>query len=180
MNRVVNLLLTVTARSLQCMRAHSVRHPNVQIKSRKHSACAIWHSCKLVYRFHTTMTCDASVQWSVHVCCRIAEEPLIKAIMNTSMTITRAHATKLLQRWFYISLRSGVAVEGLARRHFEGVTLDTQVEEMSGSEAEMWADDDAVMQWVLQFTGGGPEGNLFQANVDVSLLTFLCSCCVTS
>ncbi len=96
--------------------------------------------------------------------------------MNTSMTITRAHATKLLQRWFYISLRNNVAVEGLARRHFESVTLDTQVEEMSASEAEMWADDDAVVQWVLQFTGGGPEGNLFQANVDVSLLTLSCSC----
>ncbi len=96
--------------------------------------------------------------------------------MNTSMTITRAYATKLLQRWFYISLRNNVAVKGLARRHFEDVTLDTQVEEMSTSEAEMWSDDDAVVQWVLQFTGAGPEGNLFQANVDVSLLTFLCSC----
>lgn len=107
--------------------------------------------------------------------------------MNTSMTITRALATKLLQRWFYISLRNNVAVEGLARRHFDNVTLDAQVQEMSAPEAEMWADDDAVVQWVLQFTGGGPEGNLFQANVDVSLLTFLhslltClrSCCVTS
>ncbi len=122
------------------------------------------------------MTWDASVQWCGHVCCRVAEEPLIKALMNTSMTVTRAHATKLLQRWFYISMRNGVAVEGLARRHFESVTLDTQVEEMSASEAEMWADDDAVVQWVLQFTGGGPEGNLFRANVDVSLLTLLCSC----
>ena len=149
-------------------------------KEQEASVYAIWHSCKLAYRCHVTMTCDALAQQSVDVCCRVAEEPLIKAIMNTSMTVTRAHATKLLQRWFYISMRNDVAVEGLARRHFEGVTLDAQVEEMSASEAEMWADDDAVVQWVLQFTGGGPEGNLFQANVDVSLLIQLNSCRVTS
>ena len=104
---------------------------------------------------------------------RVAQEPLIQAIMNTNMTITRAHATKILQRWFCISLRNGIAVEGMTRRHFEGVTLDTQAEEMSPSEAETWADDDAVMRWIVQFTGSGPEGNLFQGNVNVSTLTLL-------
>ena len=107
--------------------------------------------------------------------CRVAQEPLVQAIMNINMTITRAHATKILQRWFCISLRNGIAVEGMTRRHFEGVTLDMQAEEMSPSEAETWADDDAVMRWVVQFTGAGPEGNLFQGNVDVSTLTLLCS-----
>ena len=103
--------------------------------------------------------------------CRVAEGPLIQAIQNTSVTITRGHATKLLQRWFCISLKNGIATRGLSRRHFEGVTLDAQVEEMSSSEAEVWADDDAVMQWIVQFTGDGPEGNIFQREVNVSVKT---------
>ncbi len=95
--------------------------------------------------------------------------------MNSSMNITRGYASKLLQRWFGISLRNGVAVEGLSRRRFEGMTLDAQMEEMSTSEAETWADDDAVVRWIVQFTGDNPEGNIFQREVNVSLQSLSCT-----
>ena len=98
----------------------------------------------------------------------MAEEPLLRAIQNTSITFNRGHATKLLQRWFCISLRNNIAVDGLSQRPFEGVTLDSQMEEMSQSEAQLWADDDAVMKWIVQFTRRGPDGSIFQQEVDVS------------
>ena len=100
--------------------------------------------------------------------CRLAEEPLIAAILNTSASFTRAHAITLLKRWFCISLGNNIAVEGIARRHFEGVMLDVQTEEMSEAEAETWADDDAVAKWIIQFTGHGTCSNIFKREVDVS------------
>ena len=98
----------------------------------------------------------------------MAEEPLICAILDTSTTFSRSHAMLLLKRWFCISLRNSIAVEGLASRTFEGVVLDTQTEGMNESEAATWADDDAVVNWIMQFTGHGSAGNIFQQELDVS------------
>ena len=102
---------------------------------------------------------------------RVAEEPLLRAIKNTSVSLNRGHAVKLLQRWFCISLRNNIAVKRLSQRALEGVMLDTQMDEMSVSEAQMWADDNAVLKWIVQFISEGPEGNIFQREVDVSLVT---------
>ena len=100
---------------------------------------------------------------------RLAEEPLITAILNTSASFTRAHAITLLKRWFCISLGNNIAVEGISRRHFDGVMLDVQTEEMSEVEAATWADDDAVVKWIIQFTGNGTPSNIFKREVDVSV-----------
>lgn len=114
---------------------------------------------------------------------RVAEEPLISTILNTSPNFTRAHAITLLKRWFCISLSNNIAVEGLTRRRFEGVMLDVQTEEMNESEAETWADDDAVVKWIMQFTGHGTSSNIFKREVDVShcirapYSLLLTSCC---
>ena len=107
---------------------------------------------------------------------RLAEEPLISAILNSSASFTRAHAITLLKRWFCISLGNNIAVQGIARRHFEGVMLDVQTEEMTEAEAETWADDDAVVKWIIQFTGHGTTSNIFEREVDVShyILSFTC------
>lgn len=99
---------------------------------------------------------------------RVAEEPLIRTILKTSPSFTRAHAITLLKRWFCISLSNNIAVEGITRRHFEGVVVDVQTEEMNESEAETWADDDAVVKWIIQFTGQGTSSDIFKREVDVS------------
>lgn len=104
------------------------------------------------------------------VCCRVAEEPLISSILQANAAFTRSHATTLLKRWFCISLRNQIAVDSISRRHFEGVMLDTQLEEMSESEADTWADDDAVVNWIIQFTGHGSSPNIFKQEVDVGFI----------
>ena len=112
--------------------------------------------------------------------CRVAEEPLISKIVGTSPNFTRAHAITLLKRWFCISLSNNIAVEGLTRRHFEGVMLDVRTEEMNESEAATWADDDAVVKWIIQFTGHGTSSNIFDREVDVSHCIWATYCLLLS
>lgn len=54
--------------------------------------------------------------------------------------------------------------------------MDSQVEGAEEERSKLWADDRLVIQWIMQFTEGGQEGNSFQRELSVSaylLLTLL-------
>ena len=110
-------------------------------------------------------TCDA-------LPCRVAEEPLIRAIQGTGSRCSREEAVSCLQKWFLSSLHTNGSME--STQPLEGVSIDTRLEGLSQEESTAWADDRLVIQWIMKFTDGGQEGNSFQKELDVSECT--CSC----
>lgn len=53
----------------------------------------------------------------------------------------------------------------------EGVSIDSHMEGLSKEESALWADDRLTIQWIMQFTDGGQEGNGFQTELNVSNVT---------
>ena len=97
---------------------------------------------------------------------RVAEEPLIRAIQGTGSKCSREHAVRHLQKWFFSSMQTSTSIQ--SSQPLEGVSIDSQVEGLSQQESVSWADDRLVIQWIMQFTDGGQEGNGFQRELDVS------------
>lgn len=73
---------------------------------------------------------------------------------------------RYLQKWFFSSMQTSTSIE--SSQPLEGVSIDSQVEGLSQQESVSWADDRLVIQWIMQFTDGGQEGNGFQRELDVS------------
>lgn len=97
---------------------------------------------------------------------RVAEEPLVRAIQATGNKFSREDAVKCLQGWFFRDIQTKESPAGSSV--LEGVSIDSSIQGLSKEQCVAWADDRLVIQWIMQFTDGGQEGNGFQTELDVS------------